>query len=226
MRNNDSVLLEQAYASIYEMAFGLGRENASAMTIKEIMDLVVQKDSESEKRAIPFSFTSITMPKVYKKSPPEGKEIMPYKTLYKVTQTVAELTDYEKEVNRQLTKQGEEADFQRQGSSVIGERLSRSVGISKKGLPVLILNTTYIKPSTSLFVGRGQDGQLSYVEKEEARKYMYPPSTSPQGTDVKWRNYGFDKLVGLRVDKQEILNSEIDDDKKEVFEFVKDQLKS
>lgn len=198
-----------------EMAFGLGAGGVN-MSIKEIMDLIVEKDQEGGNRIIPISFTSVTIPKVRKTG-------FPFVNLYKVTQTVSELTEYEKTVNRELEKQGAEGDFKAQASNVVGERLSRSVAISKRGLPLLMFNQTQIKQSTSLFVARESSGELHYVDKEEAKTYLIGSAPS---TPLQWRTYGIDKLVGLRIDGKEIVNSEIDSDKLEVFEFVKDKLKS
>lgn len=221
MKNRDTLVLESLYERIInkplnEMAFGLGSGGVS-MSIKDIMDLIIEKDGEGGNRVIPISFTSVTVPKVRKTG-------FPYASLYKITQTVAELTDYEKAVNRDLQKQGAEGDFKAQSSSVVGERLSRSVGISKRGLPLLMLNQTQIEKSTSLFVVREQSGELHYIDKEEAKAYLV--GSAPSATAVQWRTYGIDKLVGLRVDGKEIVNSEIDSDKVQVFDFVRDRLKS
>jgi hypothetical protein len=223
MRNNDQILLENIYNGILkttlnEMAFGLGA-GGTTMTIQEIMDFVASKDEEGGNRVIPMSFTSITEPRVRKTG-------FPYKNLYKVTQTVVELTDYEKKVNRELKKQGEEGEFTAQSSSVVKERISRSIGISKRDLPLLMFDQTQIEQSTSLFVVREQSGEIHYIDKEDAKQYMPPPSPSATGTSVKWRTYGLDKIVGLRIDGREILNSEIDSDKTQIFDFVKDRLKS
>lgn len=223
MKNNDQILLENIYNGILkttlnEMAFGLGAGGTS-MTIQEIMDFVASKDEEGGNRVIPMSLTTVTEPRVRKTG-------FPYKNLYKITQTVVELTDYEKKVNRELRKQGEEGEFTAQSSSVVGERISRSVGISKRGLPLLMFDQTQIEQSTSLFVVREQSGEIHYIDKEDAKQYMPPPSPSATGTSVKWRTYGFDKIVGLRIDGREILNSEIDSDKTQIFDFVKDRLKS
>lgn len=200
---------------LQEMAFGLG-SGGESMTIQEIMDFIIEKETKGGNRIIPISFTSVTIPK-YRKTG------FPFASLYKITQTVAELTDYEKKVNRELVKQGGEGNFEAQSSSVVAERLSRSVGISKRGLPLLMFDQTQIEKSTSLFVVRENSGELHYIEKEEAKSYLSPSSGySP----LQWRTYGIDKLVGLRVDGREIVNSDIDSDKMEVFNFVRDRLKS
>jgi hypothetical protein len=217
MKNKDQILLENAYGKIYEMAFGLGSGGVS-MGIKQIMDLIIKKDTEGKNREIPFSFTSVTVPKIRKTG-------FPYKSLYKITQTVARLGDYKKFVNRELEKKGEGETYEPGESNVIAQRLSRSVGISKRGLPVLCMDITYIESATSIFVVREQSGEIHKIEKEEAKQYLIPSSSGPAGTSIKFRTYGFDKLVGLRIDNQEIVNSEIDSDKTEVFNYVRGELK-
>ena len=200
---------------LQEMAFGLG-SGGQEMTIQEIMDFIVETETRGGDRIIPISFTSVTIPK-YRKTG------FPFASLYKITQTVAELTDYEKKMNREIVKQGGEGNFEAQSSSVVAERISRSIGISKRGLPLLMFDQTQINQSTSLFVVREKSGEIHYIEKDEAKNYLIPSSGS---APLKWRTYGIDKLVGLRVDGREIINSEIDSDKMEIFNFVRDRLKS
>jgi hypothetical protein len=216
MRDRDSIILESIYSNVLkEMAFGLG-SGGELMGIQDIMSFIAEKDSSGGDRVIPISFTAITTPK-YRKTG------FPYAKMYKITQTVAELTSYEKKVNREISKQGGDGDFEAQSSSVVGERISRSVGISKRGLPVLMFDQTQIEKSTSLFVVMESSGDLHYIEKEEAVKYLSPSSVS---SPLQWRTYGIDKLVGLRVDGREIINSDIDSEKMEIFNFVRDRLKS
>ena len=138
---------------------------------------------------------------------------------------MAQIGEYEKNVNNRLKAQGEEQDFKAQASNVIGERLSRSVAISKRGLPLLMFDSPYTKSATSIYLVRDNIGRLKEISEEEAKKYMPAPRPSHTGTGVKWRTYGIDKLVGIRVDNQEIINTDIDDDKIEVYEMVKDRLK-
>jgi hypothetical protein len=213
--NKDQTLLESLYV---EMAYGFA-EGSKPMSIQQMMDHVKQMDEQKSNTTIPFSFTSITNPKYYKKQ-------FPFQQLYKVTQTVGELGEYQKEVNRQLTQRGDEGDFEAGASSVVGERISRSVGISKRGLPVLMFNNNLIQNNVSLYVIRDNDGNLKEISKDEATGYMYPPSGGKFDTNVKWRTYGFDKMVGLRVGGTEMVNTDIDEDKMEVFDFIGHNLRA
>jgi len=212
---NDRVILENLYM---EMAYGFA-EGSKPMDIKGMMDFVIQADKEKPNTTIPFSFTSITLPRKYEKQ-------FPHKQLYKVTQTNGELGEYQKEVNRQLTQRGEEGNFEAGASNTVGEYLSRSVGISKKGLPLLMFNSNLVKNTVSFFVIRDNQGNLKEIDKEEAKQYMYPSSGGKFDTNVKWRTYGFDKIVGLRVNKQEMINTDIGDDQMEVFDFIGHKLRA
>jgi len=64
------------------------------------------------------------------------------------------------------------------------------------------------------------------LDKEEAKQYMYPSSGGKFDTNVKWRTYGFGKIVGLRVNKQEMINTDIGDDQMEVFDFIGHKLRA
>jgi hypothetical protein len=213
--NKDKLILENLYM---EMAYGFA-EGSKPMDIKGMMDFVIQADKEKPNSTIPFSFTSITTPRKYEKR-------FPHRQLYKVTQTNGELGEYQKEVNRQLAARGDEANFEAGASSTVGERLSRSVGISKRGLPLLMFNSNLVTNTVSFYVIRDNQGNLKVIEKEEAKGYMYPPSGGKFDTNVKWRTYGFDKMVGLRVNRQEMINTDIDDDKMEVFDFIGHKLRA
>lgn len=133
---------------------------------------------------------------------------------------MGELGEYQKEVNRQLVQRGEEGNFVAGAASSLKEIISRSVAITTTGLPVLRFNSNLISNIVSLFVIRDNNGSLKEISKADATELMRPTSGGKSGTDVKWRTYGFDKMVGLRVNKEEILNTEIDDDKMEVFDFI------
>jgi hypothetical protein len=213
--NKDRIILENIYM---EMAYGFA-EGSIPMDIKGMMDFVIKADKEKPNTTIPFSFTAVTTPRKYEKQ-------FPHQQLYKITQTIGELGEYQKEVNRQLTKRGDEGDFEAQSSNTVGERLSRSVGISKRGLSLIMFNSNLIKNNVTFYVIRDNQGNLKEIDKEEAKQYMYPSSGGKFETDVKWRTYGFDKMVGLRVNKQEMINTEIDDDKMEVFDFIGHKLRA
>jgi hypothetical protein len=217
MRNKDTLILENLYSQIYnEMAFGLGA-GGTPMSIQQIMDLVVNKNKTEGNREIPFSFTSVTTPKFYKKQ-------CSYQTIYKITQTVASLGSYGRKLNRELEKRGEEP-VEVGARKAVENRISRNVGISIKGNPLLLFDITYIQATTSIFVVREQSGEIHKIEKEEAKKLLYPAS-APNVVGMKERNYAFSSLVGLKIDKQEIVNTDVPEDKMEVFNYVKSELKS
>jgi hypothetical protein len=215
MNKRDQLILEHIYL---EMAYGFA-EGSVAMDIRGMMDAVVQADKEKPNTTIPFSFTSITTPRKYEKQ-------FPHNQLYKVTQTNGELGEYQKEVNRQLAARGDDANFEAGASNTVGERISISVGISKRGLPLLMFNSNLVTNTVSFYVIRDNHGKLQEIDKEEAKQYMYPSSGGKFETNVKWRTYGFDKMVGLRVNKQEMINTDIDDDKMEVFDFIGSKLRA
>lgn len=215
MKRSDSIILENLYV---EMAYGFS-EGSRPMNISQIMDFVIQNDKKRGNKTEPFSFTSITNPAVYKKT-------FPYKNLYKVTQTTGELGEYQKEVNRQLVQRGEEGNFEAGAARTIKQIISPSVAITTRDNPVLRFNSNFVKNTVSLYVLRDNDGSLREISKEEAQKYMRPSSGGKFDTNVKWRTYGFDKMVGLRIGGTEIVNTEIDEDKMEVFDFGGHQLRS
>jgi hypothetical protein len=223
MRNKDTIILESLYTQIYnEMAYGMGA-GGTPMSTQQIMDLIVHKNQTQGNREIPFSYTSITTPKEYK----TGERKSPYAVIYKIKQTVASLNDYEISVNRELEKNGEEADFQAQSRKAIKIRLSRNIGISTKDNPLLLLNLSYVKATTTLYVAREHNGEIHLITKEQARNHLYPPPTpSSNNTSNNTRNYRIDGMVGLKIDKQEITNTDTPEDKIEVLNLVRDQLKS
>jgi hypothetical protein len=222
MRNKDTIILENLYTNIYnEMAYGMGA-GGRPMSTQEIIEFIVHKNQTQGNKEIQISYTSITTPKLLKRQMPPDVE-----TLYKVTQTVGRLGNYEKIVNREREKAGEEPDFKAQSNSRLKERLSQNIGITTTDKPVLLLDLTWLKSGTSIFVVKSKDGQLHEASREEIQGYIAPSSGGPPQTgQANFRSIGLDNIVGFRIENQEIVNSTMPEDRIEVFNFVKDKLKS
>ena len=215
MRNKDTLLLEQAYDRIYnEMAYGLGA-GGTQMTIQQIMDLVIHKNQTDGKRETPISFTSVTdyAKRMYKKQ-------SNFKTMYKVSQTVASLGDYKTKLNRDLVKQGEDPVDEVGARKAVMQRLSQNIGVSTRGNPLLMFSIAHSKPS--IHVAREQNGELHVIGKEEFDRLKYPSKPNER----KEYHYAISSLVAVKIGGQEIINTETPEDKMEVFNFVRDQLKS
>jgi hypothetical protein len=222
MRNKDTILLEGLYTNIYnEMAFGMGA-GGKQMSKEQIIDFIVHKNKNQGQKEIQISYTSITAPKVLKRQIPQH-----YSTLYKVTQTTGRLGNYEKIVNRELEKQGAEPDFKAQSNSRIKERLSQNIGITTSDNPVLILDVTRLSSNTSIFVVKTNTGELQEIPKEEAKTFLAGSSSSiPKEGQANYRMIGLDNIVAFRVENEEIVNSSIPEDRVQVFNYIKDKLKS
>jgi hypothetical protein len=221
MKDKDTIILEGLYANIMEMAYGLG-SGGQSMSADQIIEKIVNINKVQGDKEYPISYTSITTPRVLKRQLPPDIE-----TLYKVTQTVGRLGSYEKIVNREKEKAGGEADFKAQSNSRIAERLSQNVGITTKGNKVLILDLTWLKSGTSIFIVKTKDGQLHEVSRDDIQGYIAPSSGGPpQEGQANYRMIGLDNIVGFRLEGHEIVNSSIPEDRVEVFNFVKDKLKS
>jgi hypothetical protein len=203
-----------------EMAYGLGG-SGQELTKDELIKYVIELDKIG-RGVMPVSFTSVTVP-TYRKTG------FPYKTLFKVGQTSGMIgTDYESNVNKQREREGVEGEFVAQANKNIRERLSPSVGITTKGLPVLVYRPTN-KPLPSFWFVETQDGQIQEVEKEQIKPFLPAPSPSmSQGVEktIDYRTYGFDKIVGISIDGKEHIVSDVNPIAKQIFEKVKDRLRS
>ena len=217
MRNKDTMILESLYTQIYnEMAYGLGA-GGTPMSTQQIMDLVVHKNQTEGNRETPISMTYVVdYPKSF------YKKLCSYQNLYKVTQTIATLGQYKAKLNRELVKVGDEPVEEVGVRKAVRERLSQNVGISTTGKPLLCFSVTQVQGSTNAFVAREQNGQLVTIEKDEFYRLRYPIKPNP----IKEINPAISSIVGLKVGGQEILNTDVPEDKMEVFNLVRNQLKS
>jgi hypothetical protein len=215
--NKDRLLLENLYTGIYnEMAYGLGA-GGTPMSIQQIMDLVVNKNRTEGNRETPISMTYVVD---YAKS--FKKKSCTYQNLYKVTQTIATLGQYKAKLNRHLETNGEEPVEGVNARKAVGERLSQNVAISKTGKPLLCFSVTQVQGSTNLFFAREQNGELKRIEKDEFYHLRYPVKPNPTGEI----NPAIQSIVALKVGGQEILNTEVPEEKMEIFNLVRNELKS
>jgi hypothetical protein len=217
MRNKDTMILESLYTKIYnEMAYGLGA-GGTPMSIQQIMDLVVHKNQTEGNRETPISMTYVVD---YAKS--FKKKACTYQNLYKVTQTIATLGEYKAKLNRHLATTGEEPVEEVGARKAVEQRLSQNVGISKTGKPLLLFNITQVQGSTNLFIAREQNGAIRRIEKDEFYNLRYPVKPNP----TKEINPAIQSIVALKVGGQEIINTEVPEEKMEVFNLVRNELKS
>ena len=206
---------------ISEMAFGIGKYKE--IPLQELIDHIISFDNAGQgvNKASKASFTVVTVPQ-YRKTG------FPYKKLYKLGQTeVLIRTDYESNVNAQREREGKEADFKAGKASGMKERISKSVAVTTKDLPVLVYRPEKSRPS--FWFVETNTGEIQEVPKEEIASFLYVPSgNSNQGleSEISYRTIGFDKIIGMSFQGEEFMVSDADPIKKQIFNMAQDKLVS
>ena len=206
---------------ISEMAYGIG--NYTEIPLQELIDHVISFDNAGQgvNKSSKASFTVVTVPQ-YRKTG------FPYKKLYKVGQTSANIrNDYESNVNAQREREGKEGDFKAGAAKGIKERVSKSVAVTTKDLTVLVYRP--MEPKPSFWFVETNTGEIQEVPKEEIASFLFAPApSSGQGVDseISYRTIGFDKIIAMSFQGQEFMVSDVDPIKKEIFNKVQDRLAS
>lgn len=217
----DNSILENIYLNVLkEMAFGLSGSGES-LTTQELINYIINLNND-KRGTMNISFTSIIIPKFRKTN-------FPYKNLYKVKQVQGQTgTDYEKGVNRQREKEGVEGEFKAEPSRVIKERISQSVGLTFQNNYVLIYRPKLIT-EPSYFFAEDQNGEIKEVPKREIENFLYsykPSERQNVEKSVDYLTYGFNNIIGMKIDGKDHDIIDIDSTKKKIYEMVKDRLKS
>ena len=202
MTDKDDKILSEKYEKLSEMSFGRGL-GATNILLKDFIGKVAELDSRG---VVPFSFTSITEPKLKKTG-------NPYNKVYKVSQVNVLLgVDYEAQKNKELEKQGLPATFVA-GPRAWGEHFTNSI-VVHNGKYYLVVN---IQGSHSTYINVKEDGNFEILDKTSVQPFLPSSSTS----DNKYHTYSFNSIVSGTLDKQEYVIEDVDQARKDILVFLK-----
>lgn len=226
MRTKDHILIENAYKSIQEMAYGIAGSPAEQRTITQ--EQLVELIKQAEQNHPGTNFIGVTqVTKETTKKPTD--EYIPFvlpglkggKTYFaKVTQVNGEIgSNYTTKRNRELENQGKPADFVAQPSKYSTVENSISLkelegqlyiqyfprSISKDRVPVLVKAQ---KPNPT----NSEDFVIATTEEVNQFKGAPPP---PQPVII--RVVSVSSIAAIRINKQEYVVSDLDPIRKAIW---------
>jgi len=209
------------FNQLCEMAYGLG-QNAQTITQKQFVDLIIDFDNSS-KGTRPMSITTVTVP--YKR-----KNAKPYRNIFKVGQVNGFIHgDYGKRVNAQREREGLPPDFKPEPNPRVSEYVSNSIAILTTGNTVLLFHPNLEFKPPSYWFGEVEDGSITEIPQEEAVKYLPAYSGSGrQGVEdaVNYRMYGVNGIIASAFEQQEYQIQNDNPIFNDLFNRVKDRLRS
>lgn len=227
MKTKDQILLEKAYDTILEMAYGVtgNSETQRSITQSELADLI--KNIEQERPGTNFiSVTQIT--KEQSNKAPYPSFILPGlkngKTYFaKATQVNGFIgANYSTLMNRQREKQGLTPDFVAQKSAYDGVEGSQALKekdgqlyiqyfpkqVAKKFSPVLVKAKTE-NPQ--------QSNDFETTTRDDINQFK-GPARPPQPVSVDIRTISLASIAAIRINKEEYVISDLDPVRKAIWE--------
>jgi len=144
--------------------------------------------------AMPIAFSALTLPKVRK----TGNPFASIRKLSKVQAFTG--ADYERSVQRQETREGNQASFVAQARTW-GERISPAL-VSNKGKLYLVAQIQRTRKPVYL---TEQNGLLVVTPKEKVAPYLAPVSFSaqPVAKEIVYRNYALENITALSINGEQ-----------------------
>jgi len=196
-----------------EMAFGMDTF-ADSITQEQLVEKIREADKTG---ATPISITAVTIPQQKK----GGNIFLP---IYKVSQINGMINaDYERSVNRQREREGQEGGFKR--GTGWGEHETPSLVRGKNGLSIAIQPTQRSgtsKKRTPIYVGT-QGGNFKVLTPDEWSPFVYtqkPEDTATsQGVNkpVIYRRVLVSNIAGITIGGKEYAIEDLDPLKQEVL---------
>lgn len=225
MKTKDQLLLENAYNTVIEMAYGVSKDQAlqKSVTIDELVELIRQLEN-SRKGTNFISVTQIT--KEQSNKAPFPRFLLPGlkdgRTYFaKVSLVNGEIgTGYKQKRENLMAKQGTPGTFVPQKSiydSVDGSDVLRIKDdqlyiqyyprqIAKAFKPVIV-KANKENPS--------QPGDFDIISRDEISQYKGPQREYPP---VEVRIMSLDSIAAIKINKAEYINSELDPVRKAIWQ--------